>query len=72
MKEGALAGKRSVANPCLPSVKEGGIEGREGILGGSLGQKIARNRIALTFSNKFINFHEGWPGRFWEGEKKNR
>ena len=35
MKEGALAGKRSVPEPCLPSAKEGGIEGREGILGGS-------------------------------------
>ena len=35
MKEGAPAGKRSVAEPCLPSAKEGGIEGREGILGGS-------------------------------------
>jgi hypothetical protein len=32
MKEGAPAGKRSVAKPCLPSAKEGGIEGREGIL----------------------------------------
>ena len=32
MKEGAPAGKRSVAEPCLPSAKEGGIEGREGIL----------------------------------------
>jgi hypothetical protein len=32
MKEGAPAGKRSVAEPCLPSVKEGGIEGREGSL----------------------------------------
>ena len=30
MKEGAPAGKGSVANPCLPSAKEGGIEGREG------------------------------------------
>ena len=31
MKEGAPAGKRSVPEPCLPSAKEGGIEGREGI-----------------------------------------
>ena len=35
MKEGAPAGKRSIADSCLPSAKEGGIEGREGILGGS-------------------------------------
>jgi|GEM_PF-1624368 len=35
MKEGAPAGKRSVAAPWLPSAKEGGIEGNEGILGGS-------------------------------------
>ncbi len=26
MKEGAPAGKKSVADPCLPSVKEGGID----------------------------------------------
>ncbi len=30
MKEGALAGKRSVAEPCLPSAKEGGIERKGG------------------------------------------
>ena len=42
MKEGAPAGKRSVANPCLPSAKEGGIEGREGILGGSPALSIER------------------------------
>ena len=42
MKEGALAGKRSVAEPCLPSAKEGGIEGREGILGGSPALSIER------------------------------
>ena len=35
MKEGAPAGKRFVPEPCLPSAKEGGIEGREGIRGGS-------------------------------------
>ena len=29
------AGKGSVPDPSLPSAKEGGIEGREGILGGS-------------------------------------
>ncbi|MDO8956551.1 MAG: hypothetical protein Q7W38_06860 [Deltaproteobacteria bacterium] len=42
MKEGAPAGKRSVAEPCLPSAKEGGIEGREGILGGSSALFIER------------------------------
>ncbi len=42
MKEGAPAGKRSVAEPCLPSAKEGGIEGREGILGGSPALSIER------------------------------
>jgi len=35
MKEGAPAGKRSVPDPGLLSGKEGGIEGREGIFGGS-------------------------------------
>ena len=35
MKEGLPAGKRSVADPCFPSAKEGGIEENEGILGGS-------------------------------------
>ena len=35
MKEGAPVGKRSIPEPCLPSAKEGGIEGREGILGAS-------------------------------------
>ena len=42
MKEGAPAGKRSVAAPCLPSAKEGGIEGNEGILGGSPALSIER------------------------------
>ena len=36
MKEGASAGKGSVPDPSLPSAKEGGIEGREGILGGEV------------------------------------
>ena len=42
MKEGAPAGKRSVPEPCLPSAKEGGIEGREGIRGGSSALSIER------------------------------
>jgi len=46
MKEGAPAGKRSVPDPCLPSGKEGGIEGGEGILGGSPAPSIERT-IAL-------------------------
>jgi len=50
MKEGALAGKRSVANPCLPSAKEGGIEGREGILGGS--PALSMERITALCSRE--------------------
>ena len=50
MKEGAPAGKRSVANPCLPSAKEGGIEGREGILGGS--PALSMERIAALCSRE--------------------
>ncbi|MBU1208237.1 MAG: hypothetical protein KKH04_15125 [Proteobacteria bacterium] len=42
MKEGAPAGKRSVPEPCLTSAKEGGIEGKEGILGGSPALSIER------------------------------
>ena len=42
MKEGAPAGKRSVAAPCLPSAKEGGIEGNEGLLGGSPAPSMER------------------------------
>ncbi len=50
MKEGAPAGKRSVANPCLPSAKEGGIEGREGILGGS--PALSMERITALCSRE--------------------
>jgi len=42
MKEGALAGKKSIPEPSLPSAKEGGIKGREGILGGSPALSIER------------------------------
>ena len=45
MKEGAPAGKRSIPEPCLPSAKEGGSEGREGILGGS--PALSMERIPL-------------------------
>jgi len=45
MKEGAPAGKISVPEPCLPSAKEGGIKGREGIFGGS--PALAIERIPL-------------------------
>ena len=50
MKEGAPAGKRSVAEPCLPSAKEGGIEGREGILGGS--PALSMERITALCSRE--------------------
>jgi len=50
MKEGAPAGKRSVAEPCLPSAKEGGIEGREGILGGS--SALSMERITALCSRE--------------------
>jgi hypothetical protein len=42
MKKGAAAGKRFVPDPCLPFAKEGGIEGREGIPGGSSALLIER------------------------------
>ena len=58
MKEGALAGKRSVPEPCLPSAKEGGIEGREGILGGGPGllaqQKMNISLITTLTLNRFF------------------
>ena len=50
MKEGAPAGKRSVPEPCLPSAKEGGIEGREGILGGS--PALSMERITALCSRE--------------------
>ena len=50
MKEGAPAGKRSVADPCLPSAREGGIEGNEGILGGS--PALSMERITALCSRE--------------------
>jgi len=68
MKEGAPAGKRSVANPCFPSAKEGGIEGREGILGGS--PALSMERITALCSREIhppVRAGQSLPGPGGEG-----
>ncbi|MBU1208915.1 MAG: hypothetical protein KKH04_18650 [Proteobacteria bacterium] len=50
MKEGAPAGQRSIPEPCWPSAKEGGIGGKEGILGGS--PALSMERITALCSRE--------------------
>jgi len=50
MKEGAPAGQRLIPEPCWPSAKEGGIEGNEGILGGS--PALSMERITALCSRE--------------------